>query len=92
MYENYPRDPAGLAGAVPGQDPVRVTGAGGHSAAHYPLTLTVLPGARLRLRLTYRADVFSAEAAGLIAGRLVRVLEQVSRRPGGAGASGVAAV
>ena len=82
VYENYPRDPAGLAGVVPGQDPVRVTGAGGHSAAHYPLTLTVLPGARLRLRLTYRADVFSAEAAGLIAERLVRVLEQVSADPG----------
>ena len=34
------------------------------------------------MRLTYRADVFSAEAAGLIAERLVRVLEQVSADPG----------
>src|SRR5580692_7297912 len=80
VYENYPRDPPGLAGAVAGQDPVRVTGAGGHSAAHYPLTLTVMPGTRLRLR--YRPDLFSADAVGLIAGRLVRVLEQVAADPG----------
>ena len=82
VYENYPLDPVGLAGAVPGQDPVRVTGAGGHIAAHYPLTLIVMPGTRLRLRLSYRPDLFTAEAAGQIAGRLVRVLEQVAADPG----------
>ena len=81
IYENYPRDPVGLAGAAPGQDPVRVTGTGGHSDAHYPLTLTVMPG-NGRLRLSYRTDLFSADAAGLIAGRLVRVLEQVAADPG----------
>ena len=32
--------------------------------------------------VAYHTDVFSAEAAGLIAGRLVRVLEQVARDPG----------
>ena len=80
VYENYPRDPPGLAGALAGQDPVRITGAGGHSAAHYPLTLTVMPGTRLRLR--YRPDLFSADAVGLIARRLVRVLEQVAADPG----------
>ena len=41
-----------------------------------------MPGTRLRLRLSYRPDLFSAEAAGLIAGRLVRVLEQVAADPG----------
>src|SRR5580693_2773113 len=80
VYENYPRDPAGLAGAADGQDPVRVTGTGGHSTAHYPLTLVVMPGTRLRLR--FRPDLFSADAVGLIAGRLVRVLEQVAADPG----------
>ena len=80
VYENYPLNPVGLAGAVPGQDPVRVTGAGGHDAAHYPLTLIVMPGTRLRL--SYRPDLFTAEAAAQIAGRLVRVLEQVAADPG----------
>src|SRR5580692_4206888 len=80
IYENYPRDLAGLTRAAAGQDPVRVTGVGGHDAAHYPLALIVTPGTSLRL--SYRPDVFSAEAAGLIAGRLVRVLEQVARDPG----------
>ena len=82
VYENFPRDPAGLAAQDPGQDPLRVTGAGGHTAAHYPLTLAVLPGSGLRLRLTYRPDLFSADVAGQIAGRLVRVLEQVAADPG----------
>ena len=80
IYENYPRDPVGLAGAAPGQDPVRVTGTGTPSDAHYPLTLTVMSGNRLRL--TYRTDLFSADAVGLVAGRLVRVLEQVAADPG----------
>ena len=44
VYENYPRDPAGLARAAGGQDQVRVTGTGAHSDAHYPLTLAILPG------------------------------------------------
>ena len=82
VYENYPRDPASLARAAGGQNQVRVTGTGAHSDAHYPLTLAILPGSKLLLRLSYRPDVFSAEAAGLIAGRLVRVLEQVARDPG----------
>ncbi len=82
VYENYPLNPVGLAGAAPGQDPVRVTGAGGHDAVHYPLTLIVMPGTRLRLRLSYRPDLFSADAAGQIAARLVRVLEQVAADPG----------
>ena len=30
----------------------------------------------------YRTELFSAEAAGLVAGRLVRVLEQVAADPG----------
>ena len=82
VYENYPRDPVGLSGAVPGQDQVRVTGTGAHTGAHYPLSLIVMPGTRLRLRLSYRPDVFSADAVALVAGRLVRVLEQVAADPG----------
>ena len=35
-----------------------------------------------QLRLSYRPDLFTADAAGLIAGRLVRVLEQVAADPG----------
>src|SRR5580698_8307273 len=46
VYENYPHNPAGLAGPAAAWDPVRVTGAGGHDATHYPLTLAVMPGAR----------------------------------------------
>src|SRR6202042_234091 len=80
VYENYPRDPAGLAGPAAAGDPVRVTGAGGHDATHYPLTLAVMPGARLRL--SYRPDVFDQAPAEQVTVRLVRVLEQVAADPG----------
>ena len=82
VYENYPHNPAGLAGPGAGGDPVRVTGAGGHDATHYPLALAVMPGARLRLRLSYRPDVFDQASAEQVSTRLVRVLEQVAADPG----------
>ena len=77
VYENYPVVPGGQDGGG-----VRVTGAGGRDATHYPLTLVVLPGTRLRLVLDYRPDLFSRDQAEVIAARLVRVLGQVAADPG----------
>ena len=86
VYENYPHNPAGLPGAgsspAAGADQVRVIRAGVHDATHYPLSLIVMPGARLRLRLSYRPDVFDQASAEQVSTRLVRVLEQVAADPG----------
>ena len=41
-----------------------------------------MPGARLRLRLSYRPDVFDQASAEQVSTRLVRVLEQVAADPG----------
>ena len=48
-----PRRPGGPAGTGAA---LRVTGAGGRDATHYPLTLVVVPGTRLRLLLDYQPD------------------------------------
>ena len=60
---------------------LRLTGAAGHDATHYPLSLIVLPGERLRLRLDYRGDLFDRASVESLAGRLVRLLEAAVAEP-----------
>ncbi|MER7004922.1 amino acid adenylation domain-containing protein [Dactylosporangium sp. NPDC000555] len=75
-FENYPIDPSVSATAVPGltitlrQDPAGDTREG----THYPLSLAVYPGPRLRLELNYRPDAFGPELAGALADRMVLLL------------------
>ncbi|WP_329200671.1 MULTISPECIES: non-ribosomal peptide synthetase [unclassified Streptomyces] len=78
-FQNYPVDADGLA-ALSGGD-LRVTGVDPHDAAHYPLTLTAVPGTRLRLQIDYRPDVFGADQARAMLDRLVRLLEAVVEDP-----------
>ncbi len=47
-------------------------------ATHYPLTVTVLAGQRLWLRLSHRPDCVGQAEAELIVARLVRALEQLA--------------
>ncbi|MBG6094018.1 amino acid adenylation domain-containing protein, partial [Actinomadura viridis] len=76
-YQNYPRGTA----APPGPHDLRVTGAEGEDASHYPLTLLAASADTLDLRLEYRPDVFDEAAATALLRRLVRVLEQVAADP-----------
>ncbi|WP_405806434.1 amino acid adenylation domain-containing protein [Streptomyces sp. NBC_00210] len=71
IFENYPLDPDALRDAVPG---LKVTGIQGRDATHYPLSLLVLPGERLTLRLDHAPDLVTGEEAGAIAGRVLRLL------------------
>ncbi|MEU4770263.1 non-ribosomal peptide synthase/polyketide synthase, partial [Actinosynnema sp. NPDC023794] len=75
VFENYP-DPGELSGGG-----VRVLGADGVDAIHYPLGLAAVPGPRLSLRVVHRPDVFTAEQAGEIADRLVRLLTAMADDP-----------
>ncbi|WP_206743421.1 non-ribosomal peptide synthetase, partial [Streptomyces graminilatus] len=84
-YQNYPVDAAGLAALSTGE--LRVTAVDPHDAAHYPLTLTVIPGERLRLQIDHRPDAFDTADAQALLDRLVRLLEAVAddpARPAGA--------
>ncbi|MGW3045608.1 alpha/beta fold hydrolase [Kitasatospora sp. NPDC001159] len=70
-FENYPVDADSLAGPADG---LRIGSARIQDATHYPLTLVVVPGARLDLRLSYRPDLFDRTAAEQVLARLERVL------------------
>ncbi|MCM2393017.1 condensation domain-containing protein, partial [Streptomyces albipurpureus] len=77
-FENYPVESASstaLGGTVDVDD-VSV-----RDSTHYPLSLIVVPGERLELRLDFRVDSFDRAAVEVFAARLVRVLETVVADP-----------
>ncbi len=75
VVENYPEDANLFAADFGG---LRCVGARNRGYTHYPLTLMVLPGHELELRLEYREGVKEPER---IARRVTRLLEQIVERP-----------
>ncbi|MFF7646158.1 amino acid adenylation domain-containing protein [Streptomyces canus] len=59
----------------------QVTLLAGRDATHYPLTLAVLPGRRLALRLSYRPDLYDETAARTLLDRFATVLAALSADP-----------
>ncbi|MEU6464122.1 amino acid adenylation domain-containing protein [Streptomyces sp. NPDC046976] len=81
-FQNYQADAEGLAAlSALSTGDLRVTGVDPHDAAHYPLSLTAIPGERLRLQIDHRPDVFDTEDAGALLDRLVRLLTAVADDP-----------
>ncbi|MGP4091039.1 non-ribosomal peptide synthetase, partial [Streptomyces sp. KR55] len=78
VFENYPA-PSGDQETT--HHGMRIADTEGSGTAHYPLTLTVLPGSSLRMRLTYRPDLFTRQTVLGWAERLRRVLETVGDDP-----------
>ncbi|MDP8969938.1 MAG: condensation domain-containing protein, partial [Actinomycetota bacterium] len=76
VFENHPRD---LCDEVVAG--LRVTGVESHDATHYPLTVVVTPGERLRLALHHRIDAITPAEAAALAGRLERVLTAIATAP-----------
>ncbi|GGN42457.1 non-ribosomal peptide synthetase [Streptomyces fuscichromogenes] len=78
VFENYPDAPADspLLG-----DGLRLTQVEGVDAYHYPLSVTVVPGERLRLRLTHRPELLDRETTDWAAAELVAFLSAVAARP-----------
>ena len=66
-FENHP--------AATGPAASTVTRFTGRDATHYPLTLAVLPGRRLALRLSYRPDLYDEPGARQLLDRFAAVLE-----------------
>ncbi|GLZ29127.1 hypothetical protein Lesp02_13170 [Lentzea sp. NBRC 105346] len=79
-FANYPVDASTqhTVGAVR----VSYLGTNGGDVTHYPLSLVAVPGQRLRLRVSYRPDLFSHADVRLIVDRLVRVLAAFAADPG----------
>ncbi|WP_416979243.1 condensation domain-containing protein, partial [Streptomyces sp. T028] len=79
LVENYPVDPAAAARSESG---LRLVGAKGRDATHYPLTLVVSrTAAGVHVRVDYRPDLFDRAAAELVLGRLERVLRAAVMDP-----------
>ena len=77
-YQNYPVDR--IEGARTADD-LPLTAIHGHNSNHYPLSLAVLPGAQLGLRIHHNAALFSHADARQLAARLCGSLEQFARAP-----------
>jgi amino acid adenylation domain-containing protein len=75
VVENYSEDAKLFAADFGG---LRCVGARNRGYTHYPLTLMVLPGRELELRLEYREDVNEPER---IARRVTGLLEQIVDQP-----------
>ncbi|MGW2231975.1 amino acid adenylation domain-containing protein, partial [Streptomyces formicae] len=72
VYENYPRPPGGK----PDPDTLSVRPIGApRDMGHYPLTLVVSPGERMRGDFVFRPDVFTRGRAEEMVASLVRILE-----------------
>ncbi|MDX3745359.1 non-ribosomal peptide synthetase [Streptomyces sp. AK08-02] len=72
-FENYPASAAKGASEV-----TRLTA---RDATHYPLTLSVLPGRRLALRLSYRPDLYDETGARALSDRFALVLGALAADP-----------
>src|SRR5262249_62291856 len=75
----YPVDDGSRSADLGG---LRLRSISGRDVTHYPLSLLVVPGERLRLRLDYRGDLFERSGMEGLAGRFVRLLEAAGATPG----------
>ncbi|OZM71812.1 non-ribosomal peptide synthetase [Amycolatopsis antarctica] len=71
VFESYPIDDAALAEAEE-QAGLRVAGLTEVDATHYPLTLLIAPGERLRLSVRHRPDAIDENTARRLTGTLER--------------------
>ncbi|MGH2620735.1 MAG: amino acid adenylation domain-containing protein, partial [Anaerolineales bacterium] len=78
VFENTPVDPS----LREGTDDLAVDYLGNRVHTNYPITLTVLPGPQLSLKITYARDRFEAAVVDRMLGHFNHLLEEMIRRPG----------
>ncbi|KOG07400.1 MULTISPECIES: non-ribosomal peptide synthetase [Streptomyces] len=69
-----------------------ITGVSNVDGTHFPLTLIVTPGARLRVTLAARPDLFDAERATTVLARFTTVLDRLGEALDGPDAAGARTV
>ncbi|MEU3741534.1 amino acid adenylation domain-containing protein [Streptomyces sp. NPDC032198] len=77
VYENYPRPPA----EAPTPDAISLTTVESRQATHYPLSIGIAPGERLRVDVTYQPDLVDDAVGDALGGLLIRVLERLVADP-----------
>ncbi|MEU7428038.1 amino acid adenylation domain-containing protein [Streptomyces sp. NPDC040750] len=76
------RSADGLRIALLTDDLEQSAGQGARGSTHYPLSLVVVPGDRLRLELTHRGEVFTERQAREVLDRMTAALDAVVTAPG----------
>ncbi|WP_410586694.1 amino acid adenylation domain-containing protein [Amycolatopsis sp. lyj-23] len=77
VFQNYPLDEAGLTAG----SGLRLRSLAGQTSTHYPMSLTVFPGRRLRLQAKYRTDHFTGTEAETLLARWARLLGSLGADP-----------
>ena len=78
VYQNYPIDTGVLLGGSSG---LAITDSASRDYTHYPLTIRVLPGTELGLRVEFDTEVFDAEDIDRLIARLRKVLAAMTADP-----------
>ncbi|WJS00913.1 non-ribosomal peptide synthetase [Roseibium aggregatum] len=78
VFENYPFSDETHEASPDG---LRISGVAVHDQTHYPLSLMVVPGKRLLLRLDCREERIGADLGRSLLGQLCNVLAQMASRP-----------
>ncbi|WP_460443933.1 amino acid adenylation domain-containing protein [Amycolatopsis cihanbeyliensis] len=81
VTENYPLDDAAFGDSAGSGLGVRTVGVYGADASHYPISVVVMPGRRLRLRFSYRPDLLERDWIEAVAGRFRAVLDSMVADP-----------
>ncbi|MGW4466815.1 amino acid adenylation domain-containing protein [Micromonospora sp. NPDC004704] len=71
VFESHPLD---LAGFRRLDDNLRIVDMAVRDTTHYPVSLLVVPGQRMRFRLDYRPDLFDRDDVDRLGDRLLRIL------------------
>jgi amino acid adenylation domain-containing protein/non-ribosomal peptide synthase protein (TIGR01720 family) len=77
VFENYPMEEALSAAA----GSLTVSDLFSHDQTHYPLTLIVVPGAELELKISYDASRFRPETIHRLLGHLQTILTAICQQP-----------
>ncbi|MEV6752602.1 amino acid adenylation domain-containing protein [Streptomyces sp. NPDC051214] len=77
VYENYPRPPT----EAPTPDAITLTTVDSRQATHYPLSIGVAPGERLRVDVTYQPGLVDEAVGDALGGLLTVVLERMVADP-----------
>ncbi|MEU9609745.1 amino acid adenylation domain-containing protein [Streptomyces sp. NPDC048057] len=78
VFENYPIDEGAFDDS---EDGLTLAGVSGDDATNYPLSIAVIPGQDLEVRLDYRPDLFGHAEAQELLDRLGRVLGALADDP-----------
>ncbi|MET9398891.1 amino acid adenylation domain-containing protein [Kitasatospora sp. NPDC002965] len=81
VVENYQGGGDALRENLGGTDGLAITALGARDATHYPLGVTVLPGAELRVELEYRPDLFEQARAERLTDRFLALLTAFADDP-----------